>query len=170
MDNELFGYSPIAEREPIHWPGGARVAFYIGLNVEHYLLDQPSTSIFEGTASLVPDPLNYGWRDYGPRVAIWRLAESLDRQRPVFRGAKRRWPVPRQGATRAGLRPDHQGSARPALRRLSRQRPGHGPGVAPICHQPAIPAQIPRPSAGLRCQPPRGMADHQRRDRRALRP
>src|ERR687893_2810299 len=28
---------------------------------------------------LVPDPLNYGWRDYGPRVGIWRLVESLDR-------------------------------------------------------------------------------------------
>jgi hypothetical protein len=81
MNHELFGYSPIPEREPIHWPGDARVAFYVGLNVEHYLLDRPSTSIFEGTTSLVPDPLNYGWRDYGPRVAIWRLAESLDRHR-----------------------------------------------------------------------------------------
>ena len=26
----------------------------------------------------MPDPLNYGWRDYGPRVGIWRLAEILD--------------------------------------------------------------------------------------------
>jgi allantoinase len=81
MDNDLFGYSPIVEREPIHWPGDARVAFYVGLNVEHFQVDRPSTSIFEGTASLVPDPLNYGWRDYGPRVAIWRLMESLDRYR-----------------------------------------------------------------------------------------
>jgi hypothetical protein len=31
MDNDLFGYSPIVEREPIHWPAGARVAFYVGL-------------------------------------------------------------------------------------------------------------------------------------------
>ncbi|MEU7188670.1 polysaccharide deacetylase family protein [Streptomyces sp. NPDC045369] len=79
MDNELFDYSPIVEREPIHWPGGARVAFYVGLNVEHYRIDRPSTSIFPGTAALAPDPLNYGWRDYGPRVGIWRLIESLDR-------------------------------------------------------------------------------------------
>jgi hypothetical protein len=57
------------------------VAIYVGLNVEHFQVDRPSTSIFEGTASLVPDPLNYGWRDYGPRVAIWRLMESLDRHR-----------------------------------------------------------------------------------------
>ena len=27
----------------------------------------------------MPDPLNYGWRDYGTRVGIWRLIERLDR-------------------------------------------------------------------------------------------
>ncbi|KUJ66050.1 polysaccharide deacetylase [Streptomyces albus subsp. albus] len=79
MDNQLFDYSPITEREPIQWPGGAKIAFYIGLNVEHYQVDKPSTSIFPGTAGLSPDPLNYGWRDYGPRVGIWRLIEALDR-------------------------------------------------------------------------------------------
>ena len=79
MDNDLFDYTPIVEREPIHWPDGARVAFYLGLNLEHFHIDSPSTSLWEGTASLVPDPLNYGWRDYGPRVAIWRLIETLDR-------------------------------------------------------------------------------------------
>ncbi|WP_020667427.1 polysaccharide deacetylase family protein [Amycolatopsis nigrescens] len=79
MDNELFDYSPISSRPPIKWPGGARVACYVGLNVEHYQVDRPATSIFAGTAGLAPDPLNYGWRDYGPRVGIWRLIESLDR-------------------------------------------------------------------------------------------
>jgi allantoinase len=77
--NELFDYSPITERPPISWPGGARVAVYIGLNVEHFLVDRPSTSIWPGTADLVPDALNYGWRDYGARVGIWRTIESLDR-------------------------------------------------------------------------------------------
>lgn len=76
---ELFDYSPITERPPIHWPGGARVAVYIGLNVEHFLIDRPSTSIWPGTADLVPDALNHGWRDYGLRVGIWRTIESLDR-------------------------------------------------------------------------------------------
>ena len=79
MTNELFDYSPIIERPPINWPGGARVAVYIGLNIEHFLVDRPSTSIFAGTADLVPDALNYGWRDYGVRVGIWRTIESLDR-------------------------------------------------------------------------------------------
>ena len=80
MDIELYDYSPIVERDPIAWPNGARVAFYVGLNVEHFHVDGPSTSLWQATASLVPDPLNYGWRDCGSyRVAIWRLIESLDR-------------------------------------------------------------------------------------------
>lgn len=81
MDNELYDYSPITEREQIRWPGGARVAFYVGLNVEHFLIDRPSTSFNQATSALVPDPLNYGWRDYGPRVGIWRLTEIFDRHR-----------------------------------------------------------------------------------------
>lgn len=79
MENQLYDYSPIVDRAPIRWPGGARVAFYVGLNVEHYQVDRPATSIFGGTTQLVPDPLNYGWRDYGPRVGIWRTMRTLDR-------------------------------------------------------------------------------------------
>ncbi|GHJ41376.1 polysaccharide deacetylase family protein [Streptomyces sp. TS71-3] len=79
MDNQLFDYSPIVDRPPLHWPGGARIAFYVAVNVEHFRIDRPATSIHQGTAGLTPDPLNYGWRDYGARVGIWRLAESLDR-------------------------------------------------------------------------------------------
>lgn len=79
MDNHLYDYSPIAGRAPVKWPGGARVAFYVGLNLEHFEIGRPSTSIWEGTAGLVPDPLNHGWRDYGLRVGLWRMLESLDR-------------------------------------------------------------------------------------------
>jgi allantoinase len=78
LDNELYSYSPIISRPRIEWPDGKRLAFWIGLNVEHYELDKPSTSLFPGTAGLVPDPLNYGWRDYGPRVGIWRMMEAFD--------------------------------------------------------------------------------------------
>jgi allantoinase len=74
-----FAYTPLPSREPIRWPGDARVAFYVGLNVEHYRIDAAATSIFPGTTALVPDALNYGWRDYGPRVGIWRMIELLDR-------------------------------------------------------------------------------------------
>jgi peptidoglycan/xylan/chitin deacetylase (PgdA/CDA1 family) len=78
-DIELFDFDPIVDRPPLVWPGGARVAVYVGLNVEHFYVDAPSTSLVDLTAELVPDALNYGWRDYGPRVGIWRLIEIFDR-------------------------------------------------------------------------------------------
>jgi len=79
MENLLYSYCPIHLRPRIVWPGGARVAFYIGLNIEHFHIDKPSTSIWSATSALIPDPLNYGWRDYGARVGIWRVIDILDR-------------------------------------------------------------------------------------------
>ncbi|WAH35645.1 polysaccharide deacetylase family protein [Alicyclobacillus dauci] len=79
MENSLYNYSAIVRRPKLELPNGARVAFWVGLNIEHYQLDVPSTSIFGGTANLVPDPLNYGWRDYAPRVGVWRTMELLDK-------------------------------------------------------------------------------------------
>ena len=79
MDNQLYSYSPIVSRPPLKWPNGARIAFYIGFNIEHFQVDKPSTSLFSGTSMVVPDPLNFGWRDYGVRVGVWRMMETLDR-------------------------------------------------------------------------------------------
>jgi allantoinase len=79
MDNPLYDYSPIVARPPLALPGGARVAVWVGVNVEHYAWGQPALSLAPFTAELVPDPTNYGWRDYGPRVGLWRLAEILER-------------------------------------------------------------------------------------------
>lgn len=74
MTHQLFDYSPIPGRSPTRLPDGKRVAVWFGLNIEHFSFGQPALSLAEFTAQLVPDPLNYGWRDYGPRVGVWRLA------------------------------------------------------------------------------------------------
>ncbi|MER5661696.1 polysaccharide deacetylase family protein [Streptomyces mirabilis] len=120
IENTLFDYSPISERPAFTLPGGAKVACYIGLNIEHFRIDRASTSIWPGTADLVPDALNYGWRDYGPRVGIWRLIESLDRhgvrasallnsdvveQNPqiIKAGLERRWAWLAHGKTNSEL-------------------------------------------------------------------
>jgi peptidoglycan/xylan/chitin deacetylase (PgdA/CDA1 family) len=79
MENTLYPYSPIVDRVRLAWPGGGRIAFYIGLNIEHFQIDKPSTSTWSGTSHLKPDPLNYGWRDYGARVGIWRIIDILDK-------------------------------------------------------------------------------------------
>lgn len=31
-----YDYSPITERPVFNWPNGTRLAFYIGLNLEHF--------------------------------------------------------------------------------------------------------------------------------------
>jgi peptidoglycan/xylan/chitin deacetylase (PgdA/CDA1 family) len=74
-----FDYSAIVDRPPLKWPNGARVALWVIPNVEHFLFDRPSTPITQATLSLVPDVLNYAWRDYGVRVGIWRMMEVMER-------------------------------------------------------------------------------------------
>jgi peptidoglycan/xylan/chitin deacetylase (PgdA/CDA1 family) len=60
-------------------PKDARVAIWVIPNVEHFLFDRPSTSLVAKTANLVPDVLNYSWRDYGVRVGIWRVMDILEK-------------------------------------------------------------------------------------------
>ena len=73
-------YSPIIERPAIKWPNGARVAFWVSPNVEHYeyLPD------FDGNRNPwprtpYPDVQQYSYRDYGSRVGFWRMLEPLDK-------------------------------------------------------------------------------------------
>jgi peptidoglycan/xylan/chitin deacetylase (PgdA/CDA1 family) len=73
-----YRYSPIVQRPPIEYPDDKRCAVYIGLNIEHFHLGRPSTSVTPITAGLPVDPMNFGWRDYGTRVGVWRMIELLD--------------------------------------------------------------------------------------------
>lgn len=74
-----FDYSAIVDRKPLRWPNGARVAVWVIPNIEHFLFDRPSTSLVGVTIGLKPDVLNYSWRDYGPRVGIWRMMDIMER-------------------------------------------------------------------------------------------
>jgi allantoinase len=79
QEQTRFPYSAIVDRKPLRWPNGARIAVWVIPNIEHFLFDRPSTSVTHATTSLVPDVLNYSWRDYGVRVGIWRLMDIMDR-------------------------------------------------------------------------------------------
>ena len=69
--------SPITGRPNYTWPGGKRLAFWIGTNLEVFAFgagighdaakhDEPQTQ------------RNYSWRDYGNRVGVWRLMDLYD--------------------------------------------------------------------------------------------
>jgi len=73
-----FDYSPIIDRPRLRWPNGARVAVWVIPNIEHFRFDRRSTSI-EPALQIIPDVLNYSWRDYGVRVGIWRMMEVMEK-------------------------------------------------------------------------------------------
>jgi len=75
-----YAYSPIVDRPDFAWPQDKRLAVHIGMNFEHFDFGKGhGASLAAGRQE--PDVLNYAWRDYGNRVAGWRmldLFETLD--------------------------------------------------------------------------------------------
>ncbi|HMN82034.1 MAG TPA: polysaccharide deacetylase family protein [Burkholderiaceae bacterium] len=66
-----FPYRPIIGRPDYAWPGGARLAVYLGFNLEHFAFGEGLGAAI-GPVSPQPDVLNYTWREYGNRVGAWR--------------------------------------------------------------------------------------------------
>jgi allantoinase len=76
MDHGRFAFSPIGERPPLKWPNGAYVAVWVAPNIEHFRFNEPVPG---SGRSGVPDIPSYAVRDYGNRVAVWRMMRTLDR-------------------------------------------------------------------------------------------
>jgi peptidoglycan/xylan/chitin deacetylase (PgdA/CDA1 family) len=75
-----YDYSAITERTDYAWPGGRRLAVYLGINLEHFAFGEGlGAELAPGGPP--PDVLNFAWRDYGNRVGTWRLLELLDELR-----------------------------------------------------------------------------------------
>lgn len=73
----LFDYQGIHARPDFSWPGGRRLAVYLGFNLEHFAFGEGLGANL-GPASAHPDVLNYAWREYGNRVGAWRCLELFD--------------------------------------------------------------------------------------------
>lgn len=76
-DSGRFAYSPITRRPVYDWPGGARLAVYLGFNMEHFAFGEGLGACI-GPVSPQPDVLNYSWREYGNRVGAWRCLELFN--------------------------------------------------------------------------------------------
>jgi peptidoglycan/xylan/chitin deacetylase (PgdA/CDA1 family) len=72
-----YSYSAITKRPDYRWPGGKRLAVYLGFNLEHFEFGSGLGASL-GPKSPEPDVLNYSWRDYGNRVGAWRCLELFD--------------------------------------------------------------------------------------------
>lgn len=75
--HDRFDYVPITRRPDYVWPNGARLAVYIGFNLEHFAFGEGMGACI-GPAAPHPDVLNYAWREYGNRVGAWRCLDLFD--------------------------------------------------------------------------------------------
>ena len=75
--HDRYAYSPITERKDYSWPGGKRLAVYLGLNIEHFAFGAGEGHLLT-VANPPPDPRTFAWRDYGNRVGVWRCLELFD--------------------------------------------------------------------------------------------
>jgi allantoinase len=75
---ERYEDSLIFERKPFSWPGGKTLAVWIIPNVEAWTYDSPAgLTTSPNIRNIVPDVINYAWREYGIRVGLWRIADVL---------------------------------------------------------------------------------------------
>src|SRR5262245_38411215 len=75
-------YLPIVDRPVIRWPNGARVAFWVSPNVEHYEYTPPEDPARAAWPRMTaPDVQSYAQRDYGNRVGFWRMVDVLDKHK-----------------------------------------------------------------------------------------
>jgi len=75
--HDRYAYSAITRRQDYDWPGGRRLAVYVGFNLEHFEFGAGLGARL-GPQCPEPDVLNYSWRDYGNRVGVWRCLELFE--------------------------------------------------------------------------------------------
>ena len=67
-------YVPAPARQRIEWPNGARIAFYIGINIEYFDIDEAN---WREPNLHRPDIIHHVDREYGARVGVFRVMDAL---------------------------------------------------------------------------------------------
>lgn len=88
MDHERYHWSMLAERKPVAWPDGKKLALWVNVSLQHFPLNPSGKPVaLPGNMSMpYPDLRHYTLRDYGNRVGIYRFLKAFDRYgvRPTF--------------------------------------------------------------------------------------
>ena len=84
MDHPHYDWSPFNKRGILRWPDDARVALCVIVNLEHPEWEPPDDSFttpFAGglTARAFPDYARLSHREYGHRVGIFRVLDTLQK-------------------------------------------------------------------------------------------
>jgi peptidoglycan/xylan/chitin deacetylase (PgdA/CDA1 family) len=80
MDHDRYAWSMLQQRQPVVWPGGATLALWINVSLQHFPLNPRGVPVkLPGAMSMpYPDLRHYTLRDYGNRVGIYRVLDALD--------------------------------------------------------------------------------------------
>ncbi len=76
-------YAASIDRPRLKLPDGKAVAVWPVVNVEHWLIDNPTPRqvlVAPTGVQLSPDIPNWAWHEYGMRVGFWRFLEAFERR------------------------------------------------------------------------------------------
>jgi len=88
MDHDYYDWSMLANRPPVTWPDGNKIALWINVAVQYFPLNQQGKPFAPvgGMTTAYPDLRHYTLREYGNRVGIFRLLKAFDKYgvKPTF--------------------------------------------------------------------------------------
>jgi allantoinase len=81
MDHDRYAWSMLAQRAPVTWPQGKKLALWVNVSLQHFPLNPKGQPVkLPGSMSMpYPDLRHYTLRDYGNRVGIYRFLQAFDR-------------------------------------------------------------------------------------------
>lgn len=79
LDHDIYAHRNMADVARIAWPGGARVALWVTVQMGHFPMDMPLTPFVVpgGMERPYPSYWDYTQRDYGNRVGVFRIMRAL---------------------------------------------------------------------------------------------
>jgi peptidoglycan/xylan/chitin deacetylase (PgdA/CDA1 family) len=88
MDHDRYDWSMLADRKPVAWPDGKRLALWVNVSLQYFPLNQSGKPFapVAGMTTAYPDLRHYTLREYGNRVGIFRCLQAFDRYdvKPTF--------------------------------------------------------------------------------------
>ena len=84
MDHGYWSWSPIVARPVLQWPGAARLAVCLLVDLGHYEWAPPAgafdppTHVPPHSLNPYPDYVTVTFREYGHRIGIFRIMQALD--------------------------------------------------------------------------------------------
>jgi len=176
VNPDWFESSPIVARKPVRWPDGARLAFGIVVSIEQYEMAQAPGAFIPATLpggmgrGPYPDFRSYSLREYGNRIGVFRIMETLDKhglrataaidaavatQKPIIlrECMKRDWEIAAHGNAVTQVitakldetqERDQVAASLGAIERASGRRPAgwHGPEYGESARTPEILAEL----------------------------